>query len=862
MQDSKTYRQKDLVLNVNPSYDPAKLDLSAWDSFLDTLCGDREYQKEATKQAIIFLASQRYETTQDLVAENYPKNPELQEKYSTKNDYYCRLQLQDKLFANIDLATGTGKSYVIYGVAQIMLGFGLVDKVLVLCPSLTIENGLMEKFERLSGDGRIKKAIPTNARYANPSIVDANVTVKEGSICIENIHSVYETTGSSIKDSFQKGERVLVLNDESHHIFNRISGNMAGAKGLKQWKKFLLNSDYKFKYILGFTGTAYHDNNYFNDIIYRYSLREAIGDRIVKNIEYVQRDDSIGTDEKFQKIYQNHRENIDNYPKVKPLSILITKDISKAKSLREDLINFLEKKEDRPQESVENKVLIVTSHKEHRANLLKLKTVDDRENPAEWIVSVSMLTEGWDVKNVFQIVPWEDKAFNSKLLIAQVLGRGLRLPEAYTSPQPKVIVFNHDAWSRRIKALVDEVLEIETQMISEVITSGDRLKHHFDLHNLNYTRIEVEVEHRPNPVVNYSRIEEEGIKLESQVTQVEKGTSYESIEGRVRDKKYIIEYETRTVQEVVDRIYGEFEIRDWEGRILRLGEERYTQNNLPPKEKIRKIILKSMGNVSIQGDQIIERNVNQILKAFGTLLRGGSKTVVPKLKVEDPVPISTKEIMRESSAIGNFRRGYSLFYTNDWENEVLDDEQRSIIKKFIEDESLPRSAVRERNPFSFKTPVSVVFTNSEPERRFIEKLCEDEVAGKIDAWLKSRDRGFYGIQYSWRPSNHQKTGEFNPDFFIKVGKDGVEYFVVVEIKEDKDDSDENKAKYKYANKHFELLNQRLKDKKIKQKYIFHFLSPEGYTTFFEYLKDRRILDGQEKFRCELENLIETTDDEE
>jgi len=864
MQDIKTYKQKDLVLKVNQNYDPTKLDLGAWDSFLDALCVDREYQKEAIKQAVIFLASGRYITTQDLVDENYNKNPELQEKYATLNDYHHHLQLPNKLFANIDLATGTGKSYVIYGVAQIMLGLGLVDKVLVLCPSLTIEDGLIEKFEGLSGNARIKKAIPQNAQYKNPSIVDANVTVKNGSICVENIHAVYETTGSSIKDSFQEqGERVLVLNDESHHIFNKIAGSTSEAQGLKRWKEFLLNANFNFKYILGFTGTAYHDNEYFNDIIYRYSLREAIEDKIVKNIEYVQKDDSSGTDEKFQKIYQNHKYNIDKYPKIKPLSILITKDISKAKSLMEDLVDFLEKKEGRSRESIEEKVLIVTSHNDHRGNLSKLKTVDDRENPAEWIVSVSMLTEGWDVKNVFQIVPWEDKAFNSKLLIAQVLGRGLRLPEAYTTPQPKVIVFNHDAWSRGIKALVDEVLEIETRITSEIVKNGDRSKYHFDVYNLDYTKEEVEIEHKPNPVVNYSRIEKEGIKLDSQVIQTEKGTSYESIAGKdIREKNYVIEYGTWTVQEVVDRIYEEFEIRDWEGRILKLGEEQYTQNNLPPKEKIREIILKSMNNVGIKGDQIIEKNVNKILNTFATLLRKKSKTVVPQLKVNDPVVISTKNIIRESSGIGNFRRGYSLFYTNDWENEILDDEQRNIMQKLKEDESFPKSADKEQNQFLFKTPVNVVFANAEPERRFIESLCKKDIAEKVDSWLKSRDRGFYGIEYSWRPSNHQKIGMFNPDFFIKVTKDGVVHYVVVEIKSDKDDSDENKAKYKYAKEHFERLNKKLEENDIKQKYIFHFLSPEGYTTFFEYLKDVRILDGQEKFRCELENLLETTEEEE
>ena len=40
--------------------------------------------------------------------------------------YLHHLQLPNKLAASIDLATGTGKSYVIYGIAQIMMGLGLV----------------------------------------------------------------------------------------------------------------------------------------------------------------------------------------------------------------------------------------------------------------------------------------------------------------------------------------------------------------------------------------------------------------------------------------------------------------------------------------------------------------------------------------------------------------------------------------------------------------------------------------------------------------------------------------------------------------------------------------------------------------
>src|SRR5205823_10525085 len=112
------------------------------------------------------------------------------------------------------------------------------------------------------------------------------------------------------------------------------------------------------------------------------------------------------------------------------------------------------------------KVPAVTSTPKHQANLARLKLVDSKQSKVEWIVSVSMLSEGWDVQNVFQIVPHEERAFNSKLLVAQVLGRGLRRPEAYLGERPIVTVFNHDAWSSRIQNLVDEVLEVEKRISS------------------------------------------------------------------------------------------------------------------------------------------------------------------------------------------------------------------------------------------------------------------------------------------------------------------------------------------------------------------------------------------------------------
>src|SRR3990172_9754816 len=236
---------------------------------------------------------------------------------------------------------------------------------------------------------------------------------------------------------------------------------------------------------------------------------------MVKMVDYVSKDESISQDEKFQKIYDNHVENQNKYRKVKPLTILITKDITHAKRLMENLLDFLSIKESLSRDEIEKKVLIVTSAQEHKANVAKLKKIDDKDDPVAWIVSVSMLTEGWDVKNVFQIVPWEDRAFNSKLLIAQVLGRGLRIPEEYKSPQPKVRVFNHDAWSRNIRGLVDEILEIEVRLTSEILTSGERVKYNFALYTIDYEKQERAVEaEKDTEIFDYSK--EKPIKLVSQ----------------------------------------------------------------------------------------------------------------------------------------------------------------------------------------------------------------------------------------------------------------------------------------------------------------------------------------------------------
>jgi type III restriction enzyme len=101
-----------------------------------------------------------YRDQRALAEENFDVNAHLQEKYSDFRRMAAALEFPDRLACSVDLATGTGKSYVMYGVARIALAAGVVDRVLVLCPSNTIEFGLTDKFVALSGDHDFADLLP------------------------------------------------------------------------------------------------------------------------------------------------------------------------------------------------------------------------------------------------------------------------------------------------------------------------------------------------------------------------------------------------------------------------------------------------------------------------------------------------------------------------------------------------------------------------------------------------------------------------------------------------------------------------------------------------------------------------------
>jgi type III restriction enzyme len=109
---------------------------------------------------------------------------------------------------------------------------------------------------------------------------------------------------------------------------------------------------------------------------------------------------------------------------VKPFVLVIARDTTHAKQLMELIQSdvFFEGR-------YKTKVIQVDSSKtgaEEDEMVERLLKVEHRDEPTEIVIHVNMLKEGWDVTNLYTIVPL--RAANARILIEQSIGRGLRLP--------------------------------------------------------------------------------------------------------------------------------------------------------------------------------------------------------------------------------------------------------------------------------------------------------------------------------------------------------------------------------------------------------------------------------------------------
>ena len=351
------------------------------------------------------------------------------------------------------LATGVGKTRLMGAfIGYLHLAHGL-NNFFVLAPNLTIYKKLITDFTQntpkyvLKGISEFSVAPPvitTGETYERQiasggqlfpvtinifNISKINSEVRGGRS--PRIRSFREEIGESYFDYLAGLRDLVLIMDESHRY--RAS---AGIRAINELKPVLG---------LELTATPFVETSRgpspFKNVIFDYPLGRAMADGFVKEPAVVTRKNfnpagmSVEAIERLKledgvRLHESVKVELETYaretssPIVKPFLLVIARDTTHASQLMQ-LIQSQSFFEGR----YAAKVIQVDSSKtgaEEDEMVERLLKVEHTEEPTEIVIHVNMLKEGWDVTNLYTIVPL--RAANARTLIEQSIGRGLRLP--------------------------------------------------------------------------------------------------------------------------------------------------------------------------------------------------------------------------------------------------------------------------------------------------------------------------------------------------------------------------------------------------------------------------------------------------
>jgi type III restriction enzyme len=353
------------------------------------------------------------------------------------------------------LATGVGKTRLMGAfISYLHLAHG-INNFFVLAPNLTIYNKLITDFSDRNHPKYVFKGIAEFAIDAPSIITGDNYDQRDplsgslfGSVRINifniskinsevrggkspRIKRLSEYIGESYFDYLAGLPDLVMLMDESHRY--RAS---AGIRAINELKPILG---------LELTATPYVESARgavaFKNVIYDYPLAKAMEDGFVKEpavvtrknfnpagmspdeIERLKLEDGVRLHESVKVELETYARESEN-PIVKPFVLVIARDTTHASQLLALIQSdsFFEGR-------YRDKVIQVDSSKtgaEEEEMITRLLKVEHTEEPTEIVIHVNMLKEGWDVTNLYTIVPL--RAANARVLIEQSIGRGLRLP--------------------------------------------------------------------------------------------------------------------------------------------------------------------------------------------------------------------------------------------------------------------------------------------------------------------------------------------------------------------------------------------------------------------------------------------------
>lgn len=352
------------------------------------------------------------------------------------------------------LATGVGKTRLMGAfISYLHLAHGF-NNFFVLAPNLTIYKKLIDDFTPNTAK-YVFKGIADFATDAPEIITGDTYEAKAGTLydqlllCKVNIFNISkinsevrggksprikrlsEYIGESYFDYLAGLKDLVLIMDESHRY--RAS---AGVRAINELKPVIG---------LELTATPFVETTRgpvaFKNVIYDYPLGKAMEDGFVKEpavvtrkdfnpagmspeeIERLKLEDGVRLHESVKVELETYARESDN-PIVKPFFLVIARDTTHASQLLQ-LIQSDSFFEGRYNE----KVIQVDSSRTGAAEdemVERLLKVEQTDEPTEIVIHVNMLKEGWDVTNLYTIVPL--RAANARTLIEQSIGRGLRLP--------------------------------------------------------------------------------------------------------------------------------------------------------------------------------------------------------------------------------------------------------------------------------------------------------------------------------------------------------------------------------------------------------------------------------------------------
>ena len=354
---------------------------------------------------------------------------------------------RDFISLTFALATGVGKTRLMGAFIAYLYTQHEIKNFFVVAPNTTI----YDKLKKDLGDSGSPKYVFKGLgcfRTLPQIITDDDYREKTISLFESDIHiyiynidkfnkedahmkKVNEVIGDSFYQFLSALPDLVLIMDESHHY-----RAAKGSQALNELNPLLG---------LELTATPFVTKGrrqaLFKNVVYEYPLSKAIEDGYTRTPFAVTRSDidfyNFG-DEQLDKMmlldgitcHENTKRKLQVYAEnnkarlVKPFMLVVCKDTEHA-AWAETFVKSDEFREGK----YRNKTIVIHSKQkgsETEANTRLLLDVENSENPVEIVIHVNMLKEGWDVNNLYTIVPLRTAA--SKILREQMVGRGLRLP--------------------------------------------------------------------------------------------------------------------------------------------------------------------------------------------------------------------------------------------------------------------------------------------------------------------------------------------------------------------------------------------------------------------------------------------------